>query len=72
TSAHTGDMDEAYFSRYELFDALEKQVDIIIDSEADPSYLASTILDMTDDEPVILRKGLGFDAVEQFAMTTAA
>lgn len=67
TSAHVGDMDETYFSRYELFDALEKQVDIIIDSEADPSYLASTILDMTEDEPVIVRKGLGFDAVEQFA-----
>lgn len=67
TSAHVGDMDETYFSRYELFDALDKQVDIIIDSEAEPSYLASTILDMTEDEPVILRKGLGFDAVEQFA-----
>lgn len=72
TSAHTGDMDEAYFSRYELFDALEKQVDIIIDSEADPSYLASTILDMTEDEPVIIRKGLGFDAVEGFAVTDEA
>lgn len=47
--------------------ALEKQVDLIIDSAAEPSYLASTILDMTDDEPVILRKGLGFDTVEQFA-----
>ncbi|MEM6252684.1 MAG: L-threonylcarbamoyladenylate synthase [Cyanobacteria bacterium P01_D01_bin.156] len=69
TSAHTRDMDEAYFSRYELFDALEKQVDIIIDSEVDPSYLASTILDMTDDEPKIIRKGLGFDAVEDFAVS---
>ncbi|MEO0349037.1 MAG: L-threonylcarbamoyladenylate synthase [Cyanobacteria bacterium P01_A01_bin.15] len=71
TSAHVGGMDETYLSRYELFDALEKQVDLIIDSEAEPSYLASTILDMTADEPVILRKGLGFDAVEQFANLTA-
>ena len=67
TSAHVGDMDETYLSRYELFDALDKQVDIIIDSEADPSYLASTILDMTADEPIVRRKGLGFDVVEQFA-----
>ncbi len=66
TSAHVGDMDETYLSRYELFDALEKQVDIIIDDESEPSYQASTILDMTKDDPVILRKGLGFDAVEQF------
>ena len=70
TSAHVGDMDETYLSRYELFDALEKQVDLIIDSEAAPSYLTSTILDMTKDEPVILRKGAGFDAVEQFAIAT--
>lgn len=67
TSAHVGDMDETYLSRYELFDALEKQVDLIIDSEAEPSYLASTILDMTEDEPIVRRKGLGFDLVEQFA-----
>ncbi|MEO1179415.1 MAG: L-threonylcarbamoyladenylate synthase [Cyanobacteria bacterium J06636_28] len=66
TSAHVGDMDETYLSRYELFDALEKQVDIIIDNESEPSYQVSTILDMTRDDPVILRKGLGFDAVEQF------
>ena len=69
TSAHVGDMDETYLSRYELFDALEKQVDLIIDSEAEPSYLASTILDMTEDEPIVRRKGLGFDLVEQFATT---
>ncbi|MEL7507963.1 MAG: L-threonylcarbamoyladenylate synthase [Cyanobacteria bacterium J06633_23] len=66
TSAHVGDMDETYLSRYELFDALEKQVDIIIDNESEPSYLVSTILDMTKDAPVIVRKGLGFDAVEHF------
>ncbi|MEM1239845.1 MAG: L-threonylcarbamoyladenylate synthase [Cyanobacteria bacterium P01_H01_bin.26] len=71
TSAHVSDMDETYLSRYELFGALEKKVDLIIDSEAEPSYLASTILDMTADEPVILRKGLGFDAVEQFASLMA-
>ena len=69
TSAHVGDMDETYLSRYELFDALDKQVDIIIDSQVEPSYLASTILDMTADDPIVRRKGLGFDVVEQFATT---
>ena len=59
-------MDETYLSRYELFDALEKQVDLIIDDESEPRYQASTLLVMTKDDPVILRKGLGFDAVEQF------
>ena len=62
-------MDETYLSRYELFDALDKQVDIIIDSQVEPSYLASTILDMTADDPIVRRKGLGFDVVEQFATT---
>lgn len=71
TSAHVGDMDETYLSRYELFDALEKQVDLIIDDESEPSYLVSTILDMTQDDPVILRKGSGFDAVEQFEVASA-
>ncbi len=72
TSAHVDGMQETYLSRYELFDALEKQVDLIIDSEAEPSYLTSTILDMTADEPVILRKGLGFEAVEAFPLMDEA
>jgi tRNA threonylcarbamoyl adenosine modification protein (Sua5/YciO/YrdC/YwlC family) len=73
TSAHVVDQDspysdQPYLSRYELFDALESQVDIIIDNGEDPSYEASTILDMTGDEPRILRKGLGFEAVDGFEM----
>ena len=73
TSARLVDADSPYaelpyLSRYELFDALESQVDIIIDSGEDPNYEPSTILDMTGDEPLILRKGQGFEAVEEFEM----
>ncbi len=72
TSAHVIDdgEDKPYLSRYELFDALEKQVDVIVDSSEEPGYRASTILDMTGDEPQILRRGLGFEQVEQFADLT--
>ncbi|MEO0458304.1 MAG: L-threonylcarbamoyladenylate synthase [Cyanobacteria bacterium P01_A01_bin.114] len=76
TSAHIVDeespyKDNPYLSRYELFDALEKQVDIIIDNGADLEYETSTVLDMTDDEPLVLRRGLGIEAVENFATVEA-
>ncbi|MEM9163662.1 MAG: L-threonylcarbamoyladenylate synthase [Cyanobacteria bacterium P01_F01_bin.4] len=76
TSAHIVDdespyKDNPYLTRYELFDALEKQVDIIIDNGADLVYETSTVLDMTDDQPVILRRGLGMEAVEDFATVEA-
>ncbi|MEO1401081.1 MAG: L-threonylcarbamoyladenylate synthase [Cyanobacteria bacterium J06635_1] len=76
TSAHIVDeespyKDNPYLSRYELFDALEKQVDIIIDNGADLVYETSTVLDMTDDEPVVLRRGLGIEAVADFATVEA-
>lgn len=72
TSAHVVDeesphADKPYLSRFELFDALEKQVDLIIDNGEDPNYKTSTILDMTNEEPEVIRKGLGFEAVEMFA-----
>ncbi len=54
-------------SRYELFDALENQVDLILDNGEDPLHQGSTMLDMTGDEPLIVRRGLGVDAVEDFA-----
>ncbi|MEM8806473.1 MAG: L-threonylcarbamoyladenylate synthase [Cyanobacteria bacterium P01_G01_bin.38] len=76
TSAHIVDeespyKDNPYLSRYELFDALEKQVDMIIDNGTDLDYETSTVLDMTDDEPVVLRRGLGMEAVADFATVEA-
>lgn len=48
----------------ELFDRLDKLVDVIIDDDGTHlSSRVSTILDLTDDEPVVIRKGLGWEAV---------
>jgi len=47
----------------ELFDQLDKLVDIMIDDELPIGDRVSTILDLTDNEPIVVRKGLGWDAV---------
>jgi tRNA threonylcarbamoyl adenosine modification protein (Sua5/YciO/YrdC/YwlC family) len=48
-------------SRYELFDCLDKLVDAIIDTGEEPTSQVSTILDLTGEEPIITRKGLGWE-----------
>jgi tRNA threonylcarbamoyl adenosine modification protein (Sua5/YciO/YrdC/YwlC family) len=50
-------------SQVELFDRLDKVVDIIIDTGEEPTDEVSTILDLTTDEPLITRRGLGWEAV---------
>lgn len=50
-------------SAAELFDQLDKVVDVIIDDQSPVGYRVSTILDLTADEPVVIRKGLGWEAV---------
>jgi tRNA threonylcarbamoyl adenosine modification protein (Sua5/YciO/YrdC/YwlC family) len=55
-----------YPSRFELFDNLEKLVDVIVDDGQDAGYQVSTILDMTGEEPIVVRKGLGWEAVEMW------
>jgi len=54
-------------SRVELFDFLDSMVDVIVDNGEEPGYQMSTILDMTDDEPIVIRRGLGWEAVEMWA-----
>jgi tRNA threonylcarbamoyl adenosine modification protein (Sua5/YciO/YrdC/YwlC family) len=54
---------EQRLSRVELFDYLDHLVDVIVDTNQEPTYEVSTILDLTGDEPVITRRGLGWDAV---------
>ncbi|HLP88842.1 MAG TPA: L-threonylcarbamoyladenylate synthase [Nostocaceae cyanobacterium] len=54
---------EPILSRVELFDRLDNVVDIIIDTGEEPAYEVSTILDLTADEPVITRRGLGWEAL---------
>lgn len=54
-------------SKVELFDCLESMVDVIVDNGEEPGYQTSTILDMTEDEPIVVRRGLGWEAVELWA-----
>lgn len=64
TSAHlTEDEDgqavsveESNISQVELFERLDKLVDVIVDNGSEPGYQVSTILDLTGEEPVITRK----------------
>jgi tRNA threonylcarbamoyl adenosine modification protein (Sua5/YciO/YrdC/YwlC family) len=71
TSAHIADYEGEVpvavtqaesFGKAELFDCLEKLVDIIVDDGSDPGYQVSTILDLTESEPSIIRQGLGWEA----------
>lgn len=51
-------------SRVELFDRMESLVDVIIDTGKEPGYQVSTILDLTDEQPTVIRQGLGWEEVE--------
>ena len=56
--------------KVELFDALEKHVDLIIDDGLEPGHKVSTILDLSSREPVVIRQGLGWEALENEIMVT--
>ncbi len=70
TSAHIRDEDGEYptvnVEKAYLFDALESQVDIIIDNGIDPGFNVSTILNFATDEPEVIRQGLGWQEVENW------
>ncbi len=74
TSAHISSVDnddetwneEQYLSRIELFDRMEGLVDVIIDTGEEPGNQVSTILDLTEEQPQIIRQGLGWEEVEQW------
>ncbi|MGK7900706.1 MAG: L-threonylcarbamoyladenylate synthase [Hormoscilla sp.] len=51
-----------YTSTAELFDSLEKLVDVIVDDSCELTYQVSTILDFTNNELAIVRQGLGWEA----------
>jgi tRNA threonylcarbamoyl adenosine modification protein (Sua5/YciO/YrdC/YwlC family) len=52
---------EPHLSRIEMFDRLDKLVDIIVDTGEEPMYEVSTILDLTDEKATITRRGLGWE-----------
>lgn len=60
TVLHT---EEPTFSQAELFDQLERLVDVIVDDESPVRYEVSTILDLTDETPFVVRQGLGWEAI---------
>ena len=70
TSAHLPDEDgELYTLNLEkarLFDTLEPMVDLIVDTEDEPGTKTSTILDFTSNEPALIRKGLGWEELENW------
>jgi tRNA threonylcarbamoyl adenosine modification protein (Sua5/YciO/YrdC/YwlC family) len=73
TSATTiGQPDNVRISQAELFDRLDKLVDLIIDDQSPVRYQVSTILDLTENEPVVVRKGLGWDAVADWVEEIAS
>jgi tRNA threonylcarbamoyl adenosine modification protein (Sua5/YciO/YrdC/YwlC family) len=60
---YNGKEPQAYSSRIELFDRLDRLVDVIVDTGEEPEYEVSTILDMTGERPMIVRQGLGWEKV---------
>ncbi len=55
---------ESLMTHYELFDRLDKLVDVIVDTAQELTYEVSTILDLTTEQPTIIREGLGWKAAE--------
>ncbi|AFY65101.1 L-threonylcarbamoyladenylate synthase [Geitlerinema sp. PCC 7407] len=53
-------------SQAELFDRLDGLVDVIVDDGSEPGLVVSTILDLTGEEPVVVRRGLGWEAVAEW------
>jgi tRNA threonylcarbamoyl adenosine modification protein (Sua5/YciO/YrdC/YwlC family) len=53
-----GDLVESYTDPEWIYDAFQKQVDMIIDG-GNGGMTPSTIVDFTNEEPVLIRKGLG-------------
>ncbi len=57
---------KAGMTQVELFDRLDSLVDVIVDTGEEPTYEVSTILDLTLDQPMITRRGLGWEAAENW------
>ncbi|MER3431956.1 MAG: threonylcarbamoyl-AMP synthase [Leptolyngbya sp. ERB_1_1] len=77
TSAHVPVEDETIplkvrdpenLSLPELFDSMDRLVDLILDTGQEPTQAVSTILDFTTDEPAIVRKGLGWEAAADWTL----
>lgn len=71
TSAHLVEDDAGVpaggLERAKLFDQLDKLVDVIVDDGEEPGFEVSTILDLTEETPVMVRQGLGWEAASAWA-----
>jgi tRNA threonylcarbamoyl adenosine modification protein (Sua5/YciO/YrdC/YwlC family) len=52
-----------------LFDALENLVDIIVDDDQPLTYQVSTIVDMGQGQPLIVRQGLNWELAQEWGAT---
>ncbi len=59
-----------YTSTAELFDRLDKLVDVMIDDTLPVRYEVSTIVDLTEMEPKVVRQGLGWEAALDWVSET--
>ncbi|HEY9845217.1 MAG TPA: L-threonylcarbamoyladenylate synthase, partial [Candidatus Caenarcaniphilales bacterium] len=59
----------AEISRFELFDRFDKRVDLIVDDGSEPGYQVSTILDLCQPLPQVVRQGLGWEAIASWVST---
>jgi len=59
---------DTQISKAELFDQLDGLVDVMIEDGEPVGYQVSTMLDLTGKEPVITRKGLGWEAAAAWAV----
>jgi tRNA threonylcarbamoyl adenosine modification protein (Sua5/YciO/YrdC/YwlC family) len=50
----------------DLFEHFERQVDLIVDNAQIPSQQVSSVLDLCGEEPIVIRKGLGWHELESF------
>jgi len=75
TSAHlpneNGKTPTVELERAQLFDEFDSLVDIIVDDGLEPGFEVSTILDMTGEEPVMVRQGLGWEAAIAWASSVS-
>lgn len=65
-SAKLDEEELAYPSIYALFEKYGSLVDYIIDDEDEDLGHESTIINLVEDPPVIIRRGLGIEKVEQY------
>jgi tRNA threonylcarbamoyl adenosine modification protein (Sua5/YciO/YrdC/YwlC family) len=73
TSAHLNiedeDIEEGQFielDKAKLFDSLDKLVDILIDDGSVATNSISTVLDVSDHTPLVLRQGMGWTEISSW------